>query len=180
MNGNSFSAIHSGTYIRPFTFSLFVPVKYHTLFCSCYNPLLIFFIITIHHLKLCEKATSERNDVADESSTRTELLTPREKVFTRFAPPTVSVVSRKVILLPSFRFASVLLFYVNLIMYSFQRGKDDGKKLWQEELLFPDRTFPSRFLFHQQNNNRNEILLSPTSPVNKQHFFFLLVFFGFY
>lgn len=137
---------------HPFTFSLFAGAKNHTLFCSCYNPLLIFFY---YHHKLCwgrksEADWVEKNDCSDESSTSTEALLRKGLcfLFTRFAPPTVLVVSREIILLP---FGSALLFYVNLVMNSFQRrvAKTMGKEMFAELfLLFVSRmTFFLFFLF---------------------------------
>lgn len=142
MNGNSYVA-HIFP-LHPFTFSLFAGAKNHTLFCSCYNPLLIFFY---YHHKLSwgrksEPDWVEENDCSDESSTSTKAFTRNKKglcfLFTRFAPPTVSVVSREIIFLP---FLSALLFYVNLVMYSFQRRrkKTVGKKTVCRAFAFVSR-----------------------------------------
>lgn len=134
MNGNSYvpHISFAGTHLPPFTFSLFAGAKNHTLFCSCYNPLLIFFIITVSSLGR-RQTGAEKNDCTNESSLSTEVFFNRKKglcfLFNSFAPPTVLVVSRKIIFLPFFSYA-VLLFYVNLIMYSFQwlRKEYDAKK----------------------------------------------------
>lgn len=168
---NTFSPSFSLT----FTFSLFAWAKYHTLFCSCYNPLLIFFY---YHHKLF---SWERRKMIAQMKARRALSFAfswqrwgwRGKGL-RFLRTTNCLSSFTKSNFPSVR--SALLFYVNPIMYSFQRGKTlaERQKMWREELLFLEWfSFFSLFIFHQQNNNRNGILLSPTSPTNKQ--FFLLL-----
>lgn len=185
MNGNSYVAhiFRRARHIQPereFTFSLFAGAKHHTLFCSCYNPLLIFFY---YHHKLCRRerkaqtvATTSRVDkwlLKWKLDKHWAFFSPRFA----FAPPTVSVVflsvfrrSRSQEEKSNFAFPSLLCFIVLrqvvVVMYSFQRAERDEKKSCCDESF----CFASRLIFRSsENNNRNEILLSPTSPAS-EHF----------
>ena len=97
----------------------------------------------------------------------------------RFAPPTVSVVSWKVIFLPFFLLRRyILLFYVNIIMYSFLREKYDGKNVLREKLLFCLRfamTFP--FLFISRPSQTTTEMESSCHQRRQQtnSFFFVLL-----
>lgn len=132
-----------------FTFSLFAWAKYHTLFCSCYNPLLIFFY---YHHKLF---SWERRKMIAQMKARRALSFAfswqrwgwRGKGL-RFLRTTNCLSSFTKSNFPSVR--SALLFYVNPIMYSFQRGKTlaERQKMWREELLLLFLEWFSFFSLH--------------------------------
>lgn len=112
----------------------------HTWFYSCYNTLLMF----CFHFKKSSKASwAKKNDWKLNKHWSFGWNNERGfRLSCRSLRTTNCLSSFTKSNFPSF-LLSLLLFYVNFIMYSFQWWNDDGKNFRREELFF----FPDRFFF---------------------------------